>query len=57
MSDSVNMSESGQLRQIGHSWAALKKKNPFYMFLSFEKTSLIIIKKKSFYKSLRLRIS
>ena len=52
-----NKTESGQLGQIGHSWAVLKEKNPFYTFLSFEITSSLCIKKKSLYKSLRLRVS
>ena len=45
MSSSDNMSETGQLGHIGHSWAALKKMNPFYMILSFEKTSSHLAKK------------
>ena len=44
-------SETGQLGQIGHSWAVLKEKNPFYTFISFKITSSIFIKK-SLYKSL-----
>ena len=47
ISYSDNMSESGQLGQIWHSWAVLKKGTLFYMILSFERTSSYFIKKVS----------
>ena len=38
------MSETGQLGQIGHRWAALKKE-PFFMILVLDKTSSYFIEK------------